>query len=123
MAQAMKRLNKMPAPPRGRRIIITEVSSRPDNEARTFTIRWTTAGIERVLVFLVRLKVTYDNGGSATTSEIVGQNRRSVELSVNEIQGFFRVVSFNVTVAAIVINLNPPKVERVTAQQDGQITK
>lgn len=123
MVQAMEKLNKSPTLARGAGITITKVSSQPDNEVRKFTVRWTTAGLGRVLIFLVRLTVSYDNGRIATTNEIVAPNRRSVELSVSEIQGFFRVVSFNVKVTAIVFNLNPPKIERVTTQQDGQITK
>ena len=123
MVQALEQLSKIQAPPRGGGIAITEVSSRPDNEVRTFTIKWRTLGIDRVLIFLVRLAVTYDNGQTATIADIVGKNRRSVDLSVSEIQGQFRVVSFNVTVTALVFNLNPPQIEMVTAQRDGQIAK
>ena len=123
MVQALEHLSKIQAPPRGGGIAITQVSSRPDNEVRTFTIKWRTLGIDRVLIFLVRLAVTYDNGQTATIADIVGKNRRSVDLSVSEIQGQFRVVSFNITVTALVFNLNPPQIERVTAQRDGQIAK
>ena len=122
MVQAVEQLSKIQAPPRGGSIAITQVSSRPDNETRRFAIRWRTFGLDRVLIFLVRLTVTYDNGSTATVSDIVAQNRRSVELSVSEIQGHFSVVKFNVTVTAVLFNLNPPKIEKVTAQQDGKIT-
>ena len=123
MAQAIEKLNKVQPLPRGAGLTITEVTSRPDNEVRTFNIRWTTAGLGRVLIFLVRLNVTYDNGRTATASELVAQNRRSIELSVSEIQGIFKVVRFNVTVTAVLISLNPPKIDQVTAEQDGQIKK
>jgi hypothetical protein len=123
MVQAIEKLNKVRALPRGASLAITQVSSQPDNEVRRFTIRWTTAGLGRVLIFVVRLSVTYDNGKTAAVSEIVAQNRRSVELSVSEIQGFFRVVSFNVKVRAVVVNVNPPKVELITAEQDGDVTE
>jgi hypothetical protein len=122
MVQAIKKL-KTEAVPRGGSLTITQVSSRPENEARRFAVRWSANGLGRVLVFLVRLSVTYDNGSTATSSEIVAQNRRSVELFVSEIQGFFKVVSFNVRVTAVTIDLNPPGFEQVTAQQDGQIKK
>lgn len=123
MVQAMEKLNEQATLPRGGGLTITKVSSQPDNEARKFTVRWTTDGLGRVFVFLVRLTVTYDNGRTATASEIVAQNRRSIDLFVSEIQGFFRVVSFSVRVTAVVLSLNPIKIEQVTARQDGNITK
>jgi hypothetical protein len=123
MVQAIEKLKKTEAVPRGGGIRITEVSSQPDNEARRFTIRWSPVRLGKILVFLVRLKVTYDNGSTATASEIVAQNRRSAELFVSEIQGFFRVVSFNVRVTAVTFDLNPPGIEQVTASQDGVVKK
>jgi hypothetical protein len=122
MVQAMEKLNERSTLPRGTGITITKVSSEHDNEARRFTVKWTTAGLAKVLIFFVRLTVTYDNGRPATTSEIVAQNRRSIELFISEIPGFFRVVTFSVTVTAVLLSLNPLKIEQVTAQQNGQIT-